>query len=320
MIYDICIIGGGPAAQSSAIYSSRSMLKTILFEGSVDQGGQLIQTTHVENYPGFPEGILGYDLCMKFREQSEKWGTEILSEFVTSISYSDDNKLFIVYYTNHNYILCKSIIIGTGSKSKNLVFQNSEKFWNKGITACAVCHGALPMFRNKPLFVVGGGDTAMEDALFLSRYSKEVYIIHRRNQFRASKIMQNRVLSNPNIKVLWNSEVVCADGNNLLESISIMNNKNGEITQYKASGLFYAIGHSPATEFLKNSDISVNMDDEGYILTYPDSTQTSVKGIFAVGDVRSSDKKFKQAILAAGTGCKAALEAIEYVDTLSESK
>ena len=313
MIYDICIIGGGPSSHSAAIYSSRSMLKTILFEGSIDQGGQLIQTTHIENYPGFPEGILGYDLCLKFREQSEKWGTEIVSEFVSGISYNDNNKLFIVYYGNNNYILCKSIIIGTGSKAKSLVFENSEKFWNKGITACAVCHGALPMFRNKPLFVVGGGDTAMEDALFLARYSKDVYIVHRRDSFRASKIMQERVFSNSNIKILWNSEIICSDGNQFLETISIMNNKNGEISQYKASGLFYAIGHSPSTDFLKNSDISINMDEEGYILTYPDSTQTSVKGIFAIGDVRASDKKFKQAIVACGTGCKAALEAIEYL-------
>lgn len=320
MIYDICIIGGGPAAHSSAVYCSRSMLETILFEGSVDQGGQLIQTTHVENYPGFPEGIMGYDLCTKFREHSEKWGTTILSEFVSSISYENDNKVFVVYYGENgekkSYILCKSIILATGSKAKSLLFQNSELFWNRGITGCAVCHGALPMFRNKPLFVVGGGDTAMEDALFLSRYSKQVYIIHRREQFRASKIMQQRVLSNPNITVLWNSEVVCADGNDNLESVSIMNNKTGDISQYKASGLFYAIGHSPSTDFLKNSDISVNMDEEGYILTYPDSTKTSVKGIFAAGDVRASDKKFKQAIVASGTGCKAALEAIDYVDSL----
>lgn len=325
-IYDICIIGGGPAGHSAAIYSSRSMLKTVLFEGCTDQGGQLTQTTHVENYPGFPDGILGYELCLKFREQSEKWGTEIISEFVESIEkeyiYNQENDkeneeknnyIFTVNYSDKN-IKTRSIIITTGSKAKKLSFQNSNVFWNRGITGCAVCHGALPMFRNKPLFVVGGGDTAMEDALFLSRYTKQVYIVHRRDKFRASKIMQERVFSNPTITILWDSEVIYADGDNSLAYLNILNNKTGETTHHNASGLFYAIGHSPSTEFLReNNNIKIDMDEEGYLFTFPDTSKTTVVGIFAAGDVKASDKKCKQAIYAAGSGCKAALEAIEYL-------
>lgn len=313
-VYDVCIIGGGPAAHSAALYTSRSMLKTILFEG-LQPGGQLVQTTEVENYLGFPEGIQGYDLCLKFREQSEKWGTEILSEYVEKITKSSDpNYKFNVYFDELNkFILAKSIIICSGSSAKTLTFKGSDTFWNKGITACAVCHGSLSMFRNNPLFVVGGGDVAMEDALYLSKYTQDVYIVHRRDSFRASGIMQQRVFSNPNIKVIWDSEIVKASGTDLLESITIRNNKTGEETEHKASGLFYAIGHTPCSEFLRGSDLYIALDDEGYIITDNDTTKTTVDGIFCAGDIRQKDKKFKQAIVAAGTGCKAALEVIDYL-------
>lgn len=309
-VYDVCIIGSGPAGHSAAIYSSRGMLKTVLFEGP-QPFGQLIQTTDVENYPGFPEGIDGYELCMKFKEQASRWGTEILSENVEKITSSAVEKCFNVYYDDmKKYIITKTVIICTGSKSKMLEFEGSNTFWNKGITACGVCHGSLPMFRNKPLFVVGGGDTAMEDALYLSKYTSEVYIVHRKDSFRASKIMQQRVFSNPNIKVIWDSEVVKASGTDLLESITLRNNNTGEETEHKASGLFYAIGHSPCSEFLREY---IALDKEGYIITEEDSTKTSVDGIFCAGDIRDKDKKFKQAVVACGTGCKAALEAIDYL-------
>lgn len=317
--YDVCIIGSGPAGHSAALYTSRGMLKTILFEGN-NPGGQLTQTTEIENYLGFPEGIQGYELCLKFREQSEKWGTEIVSEYVEKIKKSSDPVYkFSVYFDELNrFILAKAVIICSGSSSKTLSFTGSKTFWNKGITSCAVCHGALPIFRNKPLFVIGGGDTAMEDALYLSKYTSEVYIVHRRNLFRASKIMQNRVFNNPNIKILWNSEVVTASSNTeFLESITIKNNQTGEETEHKASGLFYAIGHIPSIEFIKNSDLVIFVDDEGYILTDQESTKTSTDGIFCAGDVRQNDKKFKQAIVAAGTGCKAALEVIDYLQQIS---
>jgi thioredoxin reductase (NADPH) len=314
--YDVCIIGGGPAGHSAALYCSRGMLKTILFEGMDNPGGALTQTTEVENYLGFPEGIYGYDLCQKFKQHSEKWGTNVISEYVDKITNSTEEGYFNVYYDYLNmFIMTKTIIICSGSVSKLLSFDGSQTYWNKGITACAVCHGALPMFRNKPLFVVGGGDTAMEDALYLSKYTSDVYIIHRRDSFKASKIMQQRVFNNPNIKILWNTEITKASGNNNLESITIKNNKSGEETTHNANGLFYAIGHIPCTSFLNGSDITIDLDEEGYILTENDSTKTNIEGIFCAGDVRSLDKKFKQAIVAAGNGCKAALEVIDYLQS-----
>lgn len=313
-VYDVCIIGGGPAGHSAAIYTSRGMLKTILFEGTTTPGGQLTQTTIIENYPGFPEGIEGYELCMRFKEQTEKYGTEILSEDVDKITSSSTENCFNVYYDEmKKYIITKTIIICSGSTARLLEFEGSNTFWNKGITSCAVCHGALPMFRNKPLYVIGGGDTCMEDAVYLSKYTSEVYIVHRRDTFRASKIMQQRVLSNSNIKVIWNSEVIKATGTDLLENITIRNNQTGEETEHKATGLFYAIGHSPCSEFLRESDLCIELDSEGYIITEEDSTKTTVEGIFCAGDIREKDKNFKQAIVAAETGCKAALEAIEYL-------
>ncbi len=311
-LYDVCVIGSGPAGHSAALYTSRGMLKTILFEG-LDPGGQLTKTTEVENYLGYPEGIHGYDLCSKFREQSERWGTQVITENVDKITRNDNNEnLYNVYFDNQ-YITTKTIIIATGSSARKLIFEGSEKFWNKGITGCAVCHGALPMFRNKPLFVIGGGDTAMEDALFLTNYTKEVYIVHRRDSFRASMIMQERVFNNPSIKILWDSEVLRASGEQFLEKI-LVKNKTGEETEYNASGLFYAIGSDPSTSFLRDSDVNIKLDQDGYILTESDSTKTSALGVFACGDVLAKNKKFKQAIVSAGTGCIAALEAIDYLN------
>ena len=318
-IYDVCIIGSGPAGHSSALYTSRSMLKTVLFEGN-EPGGQLTKTTTVENYLGYPEGIQGYDLCLKFRDHSEKWGTNIVSEYVNKISKNRDivplglknnENMYNVYFDDEKYIVTKTIIIATGSSARHLTFDGSEEFWNKGITGCAVCHGALSIFRNKPLFVVGGGDVAMSDALYLSNYTSQVYIVHRRNSFRASKIMQDRVFDNTKIKIIWNSDIVKASGEEFLEKILVKNNKSGEEKEYSAGGLFYAIGSDPSTSFLKDSGIV--MDEEGYILTERDSTKTSMLGIFACGDVLSNNKKFKQAIVSAGSGCIAALEAIEYL-------
>jgi len=310
-VYDVCIIGSGPSGHSAALYTSRGMLNTILFEGNMP-GGALTQTTEVENYIGFPDGIQGYELCMKFRDHSEKWGTQIVSEYVNKITRNED--MYDIYFGDDNdYITTRTIIIATGSSAKRLTFEGSEKFWNKGISTCSVCDGALPMFRDKPLFVVGGGDTAMEDALYLSRYTKEVYIVHRRDSFRASKIMQERVFNNPNIKILWDSEIVRASGEEFLEKVLVKNREKGEEREYDASGLFYAIGSDPNTSFLKDSDVKIKLDGEGYILTEADSTKTSALGVYACGDVLAKNKKFRQAIVSAGTGCIAALEAIEYL-------
>jgi thioredoxin reductase (NADPH) len=311
-IYDVCIIGGGPAGHSASVYTSRAMLKTILFEGLDNPGGQLTQTTSVENYLGFPNGINGPELCDRFREQSIFWNTKVMSEYVDKITKSD--KYYNVYYDDMNlYIIAKSIIICSGSSAKLLTFEGSNTFWNKGITACAVCHGSLPIFRDKPLFVIGGGDTAMEDALYLSRYSANVTIVHRRDTFRASGIMQQRVFNNKNINILWNSEIIKAEGNEFLEKVSIMNNVTKKVSNYDANGVFYAIGHKPSVFFLNNSDIDIKLDEDGYIMTSENGTETTCKGIFCAGDVRYYDKKFKQAIVAAGRGCQAALEVIEYL-------
>lgn len=308
MICDVCIIGSGPAAHTAAIYTARANLVTVLFEGSFNiyPGGQLTKTTDVENFPGFPDGILGYELCENFRKQSEKYGTIIIQETVEKIdTISRPFKIFSQTYQ----VEAKSIIIATGATAKTMSFDGSDTFWNRGISACAVCDGALPIFRNKPIAVIGGGDTAMEEALFLSKYGSKVYLIHRRDIFRASKIMQERVFNNEKIEIVWDSEVISARGSNFLESILLRNNKNGEEKIIEVSGLFYGIGHEPSTKFLNGQ---LELDENGYIITKPDSTETSVKGVFAAGDVK--DKKWKQAITAAGSGCMAGLEVIRYLE------
>jgi|UniRef100_A0A6C0BEV4 thioredoxin reductase (NADPH) len=312
-MYDVCIIGSGPAAHTAAIYTSRANLKTILFEGwmanGIAPGGQLTTTTDVENFPGFPEGIMGGELCGNLKKQSTKFGTEVVTETITYVDCS--SKPFKVTSENGTNIESKVVIVATGASAKKLEFEGSEKFWNNGISACAVCDGAAPIFRNKPVAVIGGGDSAMEEALFLTKYASKVYIIHRRNEFRASKIMQKRVFDHPNIQILWNSEVVGAYGRDKLEKLKVVNS-NTEITEefIDVNGLFFAIGHEPASKFL---DGQLETDEQGYIITKPDSTVTSVQGIFAAGDVQ--DKKYRQAITAAASGCMAALEAEHFISS-----
>lgn len=309
-VIDVCIVGSGPAAHTAAIYTSRANLNTLLFEGwmanGIAAGGQLTTTTDVENFPGFPEGISGPKFTELLKEQSTRFGTEVISETVTGIEKRED-ECFIVK-TDEREIIAKVVIIATGASAKTMEFEGSEEFWNKGISACAVCDGAAPIFRNKPIVVVGGGDSAMEEALFLTKYASDVFIIHRRDQLRASKIMQQRVLSHPKIKVFYNTEVVGAHGQDKLEYIDIKIKNSDDIERLYVSGLFYAIGHKPASDFVKGL---VDLDEQGYIITKPGTTQTSIEGIFAAGDVQ--DKKWRQAITAAGSGCMAALEAEHYI-------
>lgn len=300
----LCIIGSGPAAHTAAIYASRAELKPILFEGwmanDIAPGGQLTTTSDVENFPGFPDGILGIDITDRFRNQSLRFGTQIFTETVTSVDFSTSPFKVV---SDSRTVVADSVIVATGAVAKRLSFPGSGEgeggFWNRGISACAVCDGAAPIFRNKPLAVIGGGDSAMEEANFLTKYGSEVYIIHRRDTFRASKIMQNRALSNPKIKVVWNSTVVEAYGGEkgVLGGLKVKNLVSGEISDLKVSGLFFAIGHEPATKFLGGQ---LELDSESYVVTKPGTTQTSVKGVFAAGDVQ--DKKYRQAVTAAGTG------------------
>lgn len=262
-------------------------------------GGQLTTTTDVENFPGFPKGINGYDLTANFREQSVNCGATIHSETVTSIDMSSHP--FKVVTAKHE-CTAETVIIATGAVARRLEFPGSgetDGFWNKGISACAVCDGAMPMFRNKPIAVIGGGDSAMEEANFLTKYGSKVYIVHRRDTLRASKVMQRRAQNNAKIEFLWDSAIEKASGDEdgLLASITVKNLKSGETKDVPVSGLFFAIGHEPATEFLKGQ---VQLDDEKYVLTKPGSTATNVPGVFAAGDVQ--DKKWRQAITAAGTG------------------
>nr|GMC94807.1 thioredoxin reductase NTRB-like [Ipomoea batatas] len=313
---NVCIIGSGPAAHTAAIYAARAELKPILFEGwmanDIAPGGQLTTTSEVENFPGFPQGIGGGELMEQCRAQSVRFGTKIFTETVNKVDFSASP---FKVFSDERTVIADSVIVATGAVAKRLEFTGSGSgengFWNRGISACAVCDGAAPIFRNKPLAVIGGGDSAMEEATFLTKYGSKVYIIHRRDEFRASKIMQNRALTNPKIEVLWNSTVVEAYGERTLGGLKLKNLVTGQVSDLQVNGLFFAIGHEPATKFL---DGQLELDSDGYVVTKPGTTLTSVKGVFAAGDVQ--DKKYRQAITAAGSGCMAALDAEHYLQEI----
>jgi thioredoxin reductase (NADPH) len=299
----VVIIGSGPAGHTAAIYASRANLSPLMFEGFIAggvAGGQLMTTTDVENFPGFPEGITGPELMGRMREQSTRFGTRIETEDVESVDLSA--RPFTVK-TGSQTVKAHTLIIATGATAKRLHLPTEERLWNRGISACAVCDGGLPPFRNKVLVVIGGGDTAMEEAMYLTHFASKVVLVHRRNEFRASKAMQKRVLENPKIEVLWDSVPLDVVGDAFLTGVRVKNVKTGEEKVVEAGGLFYAIGHTPNTGVFAGQ---LELDDTGYIVTKGRGMHTSVEGVFAAGDVQ--DKVYRQAISAAGSGCMAALE------------
>jgi len=274
--------------------------------GGVAAGGQLTTTTEIENFPGFPKGILGSELMLNMREQAEKCGATIRTETIAKVDFS--KRPFRVWNDSEEVFEADSIIIATGATARRMGVPGEQDYWQRGVSACAVCDGALPMFRNKPSVVIGGGDTAMEEATHLAKFASKVYLVHRRDSFRASKAMQEKVFANPKIEVVWNSVLVSAAGSKSLESVKLRNIVTNAETDVAVAGLFYAIGHKPNTDFVAGH---LDMDESGYLLTKPGTTQTSVSGVFAAGDVQ--DKKFRQAIVAAGSGCMAALEAEHFL-------
>ena len=300
----VVIIGSGPAGYCAAIYAARANLNPVLFEGfmSGPSGGQLMTTTEVENFPGFPKGVMGPELMMQFREQAARFGTHILTEDVLDVDLSV--RPFKIRGST-TQLLAESVIISTGATAKRLDIDGARdgQFWQKGVTACAVCDGAAPIFRNQPLFVIGGGDSAVEEAIFLTKFASRVYIVHRRDTLRASKIMAQRALTHPKIEILWNSAIDKILGDTIVRNVIVSNLLTKETVQMPAGGVFFAIGHQPNTAFLKGQ---LKLNDAGYILVHS-GTHTSVDGVFAAGDVQ--DWIYRQAITAAGSGCMAALDA-----------
>jgi len=299
----IAIIGSGPAGYTAAIYGSRAGLEVILFEGN-EPGGQLTTTTEVENYPGYPKGVLGRQMMQDFKEQAERFGTQISNATITKVDFS--TYPFQLTTDQPNKIVAKVVIIATGASAKWLGLETEKKFQGRGVSACAICDGFF--FKDQTVAVVGGGDTAAEEALYLSKICKKVYLLVRNDRMRASYIMQQRIYHAKNIIILFNTEVQDIMGNNVVEHIRIKNNKTTVIEELAVEGVFVAIGHQPNTNLFSTF---LNIDKHGYIITKAGSTKTNIPGIFAAGDVQ--DPIYRQAVTAAGTGCMAALEAEKFL-------
>jgi thioredoxin reductase (NADPH) len=304
----IVIIGSGPAAWTAAVYAARANLRPVVFEGEPGRtlpGGQLMFTTDVENYPGFPEGVKGPELMSLFRDQAERFGTRIVTASIVKVDFRAYP--FLLTPSESKPVTARSVVVATGASAKWLGIPNEERLAQTGggVSACAVCDGALPAYRNQVLAVVGGGDTAMEEALYLTKFGKQVLIIHRRDQFRASPIMAGRVLEHPRIRVIWDTVVTDVLGLDYLTGVRVQNVVTGARGEIEVGGLFIAIGHTPNTAFLEGQ---IDLFPTGYIrTTEPWRTSTNVPGVFAAGDVM--DSYYRQAVTAAGTGCMAALEA-----------
>jgi thioredoxin reductase (NADPH) len=311
-IEKIVIIGSGPAAWTAAVYAARASLNPLVYEGEVMgievPGGQLMLTTDIENYPGFPEPISGQDLMARLKEQAERYGTRVVTERIVEAKL--DESPFRLVSSGGAEIRAHTVVVATGASANWLGLPNELRLAQSGggVSACAVCDGALPFFRNRVLAVIGGGDTAMEEAMYLTKFAREVLIVHRRDAFRASKAMQQRVLAHEKVRVLWNTRVVDVLGDDAIAGLRLEDAESGAQRDVEVGGLFVAIGHTPNTKFLAGQ---LETTPHGYIVTTPGRTATSIPGVFAAGDV--ADDYYRQAITSAGTGCMAALEAERYL-------
>ncbi|MET8780381.1 thioredoxin-disulfide reductase [Streptomyces sp. NPDC004589] len=310
-VRNVIIIGSGPAGYTAALYTARASLKPLVFEGAVTAGGALMNTTEVENFPGFQDGIMGPELMDNMRAQAERFGAELLPDDIVSVDLTGDIKT--VTDTAGTIHKAKAVIVATGSQHRKLGLPNEDALSGRGVSWCATCDGFF--FKDQDIAVIGGGDTAMEEATFLSRFAKSVTIVHRRDTLRASKAMQDRAFADPKIKFVWDSEVAEIKGDPKLESLTLRNLKSGELTELPVTGLFIAIGHDPRTELFKGQ---LNLDAEGYLQVDAPTTRTNLTGVFGAGDV--VDHTYRQAITAAGTGCSAALDAERFLAALADSE
>jgi thioredoxin reductase (NADPH) len=298
-LHELVIVGSGPAGLTAAVYAGRANLRPIVVEG-IGAGGQLMLTTDVENYPGFPDGILGPELMMKFREQAERFGAEFVTADADRVEVTPGGPFAV--FVGDREIDARAMIITTGASARMLGVPSERELLGHGVSTCATCDGFF--FREKPIAVVGGGDSAIEEAIFLTKFATKVTVVHRRDELRASKIMQDRAFANDKIDFRWNAEVTGVVGNTAVEAVTIRDTVTGEESNLEVDGLFIAIGHDPNTALFRNQ---LDLDENGYIVTGADSTRTSIDGVFAAGDVQ--DHVFRQAITASGSGCMAAIEA-----------
>ena len=306
---DTIIIGSGPAGYTAAIYAARADLNPVMYTG-LEPGGQLTTTTEVDNFPGYPKGVDGPTMMSELKEQAERFGTKVEIDFISKVDFSKDKGgIHKLYTQNGDEIKSKTVIISTGASAKYLGLPSEQRLIGGGVSACAVCDGFF--YKNQDVAIVGGGDTAIEEATYLAKICNNVTMLVRKDHFRASKAMQNRLSNYENIKVLFNHEVIEVMGENVVDGLKIKSNLTNDVSELKITGLFIAIGHSPNTDIFKGI---VDMDDSGYILTDKTSTKTNIPGVFAAGDVQ--DKDYRQAVTAAGTGCMAALDAERYLQEI----
>jgi len=303
-VENLVIVGSGPSGYTAAIYAARAQLNPIIYEGSVTAGGALMNTTEVENFPGFIDGIMGPDLMDAMRKQAKRFGANLITDDIVEMDLS--GPVQVLKDGSGNTVKAKSVILAMGSAYREIGLENEKRLSGRGVSWCATCDGFF--FRDQTIAVVGGGDSAVEEATFLTKFASKVVLIHRRDSLRASKIMAERALSNPKIEMLWNTEVIDVLGAEKVEALSLKNTVTGEVSKRDFTGLFVAIGHDPRSELVKGQ---ITLDAEGYVIVEGRSTQTNLEGVFACGDL--VDHTYRQAITAAGTGCQSALDAEKFL-------